>query len=96
MSALKPLGSHVLIRRSEATDTSAGGIILPEAAKEQPKEGTVLAIGAGKVVDDGSRSTFQVAEGDRVIFSSYAGTEVEHDGETLMLMDESDILAVVK
>ena len=96
MSAIKPLGSHVLIRRSDASEVSTGGIILPEAAKEQPKEGKVIAVGAGKVVDDGSRHSFQVSEGDRVIFSSYAGTEVEHEGETLMLMDESDILAIVK
>ena len=62
MSAIKPLGSHVLIRRSEAGDVSAGGIILPEAAKEQPKEGTVLAIGAGQVVDDGSSSLSKSAK----------------------------------
>jgi chaperonin GroES len=95
MSAIKPLGSHVLVKRATPAEVSAGGIVLPETAKDKPKEGKIVAIGAGKVLDDGSRSTFQVAEGDRVIFTSYAGTEVTHSGEDFIVMEESDILAVI-
>lgn len=95
MSQIKPLGSHILIKRSSAAEVSKGGIVLPENAKEKPKEGNVIALGAGKVLDDGSRGSFQVKKGNRVIFASYAGTEVKHAGETYLLMEESDILAVV-
>ena len=93
--AIKPVGDHVLVKRSEAADTSEGGIILPESAKEQPKEGTIIAIGNGKVLENGERSTFQVETGNKVIFSSYAGTEVKHEGEDYLLMTENDILAIV-
>jgi len=92
---IKPLGAHVLVKRSEAADTSAGGIVLPENAKEKPKEGVIVAIGNGKVLDDGERSVFQVKKGDRVIFASYAGTEVKHGGEDYLVMEESDIFAIV-
>lgn len=94
-SPIKPLGDHVLVKRSDAKSTSAGGIILPENAKEKPKEGVVVAVGNGKVLDDGSRSTFQVKAGDKVIFASYAGTEVKHGGEELMVMTENDIFAII-
>lgn len=93
--AIKPLGAHVLVKRASPAEVSKGGIVLPETAKDKPKEGKIIAVGNGKVLDDGSRSSFQVSKGDRVIFTSYAGTEVSHEGEDYIVMDESDILAVI-
>jgi chaperonin GroES len=95
MSDIKPLGAHVVVKRASPAEVSKGGIILPENAKEKPQEGKVVAIGNGKVLENGKRSAFTVKKGDRVIFTSYAGTEVEHGGEKLMVMEESDILAVI-
>ncbi len=92
---IRPLGEKVLIKRLEAEETTAGGIVLPETAKEKPKRGTVQAVGGGKVLDSGERSKLQTKKGDEVLFSSYAGTEVMVDGEELLIMDESDILAIV-
>ncbi len=92
---IKPLGDHVLVKRSDAAEVSKGGIILPESAKEKPQEGKVLAVGNGKVLDNGERSSFSVKAGDRVIFNSYGGTEVSHAGEDYLLMTENDILGVV-
>jgi len=92
---IRPLGEKVLIKRLEAEETTAGGIVLPETAKEKPKRGTVQAVGGGKVLDSGERSKLQIKKGDEVLFSSYAGTEVSVDGEELLIMDESDILAIV-
>ncbi|MBK9384198.1 MAG: co-chaperone GroES [Planctomycetes bacterium] len=93
---IKPLGDRVLIQRLEAEEKTSGGIVLPDSAKEKPKEGIVLALGPGKLLEDGKRSTFSVATGNRVIFSSYAGTEVKWQGEEYLLMSEEDILAVVE
>ncbi|MFQ3649413.1 MAG: co-chaperone GroES [Gemmataceae bacterium] len=90
-----PLNDKVLIKRLEATDKTAGGILLPDSAKEKPKQGKVLAVGQGRRLEDGKRAPFQVKVGDTVLFTSYAGTEVKIDGEELMLMTEEDILAVV-
>ena len=73
---ITPLGSHVLVKRASAAEKSKGGIVLPENAKDKPKEGTVISVGSGKVSDDGKRAKMQVKAGDRVLFSSYAGTEV--------------------
>jgi chaperonin GroES len=92
---LKPVGSHVIVQRSSAAETSKGGIIIPEKGKEKPKEGKILAVGNGKMMEDGKRQAMQVKAGDRVLFSSYAGTEVKIDGEELVVMEESDILAVI-
>ena len=92
---IRPLGEKVLIKRLEAEETTRGGIVLPDSAKEKPKRGTVLAVGDGKVLDDGSRAGFQVKKGDVVLFSSYGGTEINVDGEEYMLMDESDILSIL-
>jgi chaperonin GroES len=86
----------VLVKRLEAESMTKGGIVLPDSAKEKPKRGKIVSIGEGKLLDDGSRSTLQVKVGDVVIFTSYAGTEVKIDGEEYMIMDESDILAVVE
>ena len=90
-----PLNDKVLIKRLEATDVTAGGIILPDSAKEKPKQGKILAVGEGRRLEDGKRAPFQVKVGDTVLFTSYAGTEVKIDGEELMLMTEEDILAIV-
>ena len=92
----KPIGEKLLVKRFEAEGKTAGGIVLPEAAKEKPKEGTVIALGDGKLLDSGKRSKFQVKKGDRVVFSSYAGTEVKIGVEEYLLMSEEDILAVIE
>ena len=93
---VRPLGEKVLIRRLEAEEKTKGGIVLPDAAKEKPQKGTVLAVGDGRLLKDGKRAPFQVAKGDKVLFASYAGTEIKIGGEELMLMDESDILAILE
>ena len=93
---LKPLGDRVVVKRLEAEQKTKGGIVLPDTAKEKPKEGEVVAVGPGKVLDSGETQALQVKAGDRVIFSSYAGTEVTVGGEELLIMSESDVLAVVE
>jgi len=93
---IRPLGDKVLVKRVEAEEKTAGGIVLPDTAKEKPKRGTIRAVGGGKLLDSGERSKPQVKKGDEVIFTSYAGTEVKVNGEELLIMDESDILAVVE
>jgi chaperonin GroES len=92
---IEPLGDKIVVKRSEAEESTAGGIVLPSAAREKPQEGRVLSVGNGRMLEDGSRSQPQVAEGDRIIFSSYAGNEIEIDGSQLLIMNESDILAVI-
>lgn len=93
--AIRPLGDKVLVKRLEAESKTAGGIVLPDSAKEKPKRGTVLGVGEGKLLDNGERYPLQVKEGDVVLFSSYAGTEVKVSGEEMLIMDETDILAIV-
>ena len=92
---IRPLGEKVLIKRLEAEQKTKGGIVLPDTAKEKPQKGTVLAVGDGKLLDDGSRAKFQVKKGDRVLFASYGGTEITVEGQEYLLMDESDILAIL-
>jgi chaperonin GroES len=92
---IRPLGEKVLIRRLEAETTTKGGIVLPDNAKEKPQQGVVLAVGDGKQLKDGKRAHPQVKKGDRVLFASYAGTEIKISGEEYMLMDESDVLAIL-
>jgi len=94
--AIQPLGDKILVKRLEAAEITKGGIVLPDSAKEKPKEGKVVAVGPGKVLDDGKRGTLQVKKGDRVLFTSYAGTEIKVDGEEYLIMGEDDILAVVE
>jgi len=96
MAKLKPLGDRVVVERLEAESKTKGGIVLPDTAKEKPKEGKVIAIGDGRLLDDGSRSKPQVKVGDRVIFTSYAGSEVTVDEKELVVMREEDILAVIE
>lgn len=93
---IRPLNDKVLIKRIDAEAVTAGGIVLPDSAKEKPKRGRVQAIGDGKVLDTGERGSMQVKKGDEVLFTSYAGTEIKVDGEELIIMDESDILAVLE
>jgi chaperonin GroES len=93
---IRPLGDKVLVQRNEAEDITTGGIVLPDSAKEKPKRGTVMSVGSGRMLDTGKRQPLQVAQGDQVLFSSYAGTEVKVGGEELIIMDESDILAVLR
>ena len=92
---IRPLGEKVLIKRLKAEEKTKGGIVLPDTAKEKPQKGTILAVGDGKMLDDGTRGAFQVKKGDQVLFASYAGTEVKVADEEYMLMDESDILAIL-
>lgn len=92
---ITPLGDRVLLRRVEAEETTKGGIILPEAAKEKPREGIILAVGSGRLLDSGERASFSVKVKERVLFSSYAGTEVKVDGEEYVILGEDEILAVV-
>ena len=92
---LVPLNDKIVVERLEAEDKTAGGIILPDTAKEKPKQGVVRALGDGKLLENGKRASFQVKEGDRVLFTSYAGNEVTIDGKEYLIMSEDDILAVV-
>ncbi len=93
--SIRPLGEKVLVQRLKADDTTAGGIVLPDTAKEKPKRGTVLSVGDGRLLDTGKRHALQVKKGDQVLFTSYAGTEVKVEGDEMIIMDESDILAVL-
>jgi chaperonin GroES len=90
-----PLGDKVVIKRLDAEEVTAGGIVLPDTAREKPQEGRVLSVGDGRLLADGSRAQHQVSEGDRVLLSSYSGTEVVVDDQELLIMGESDILAVL-
>lgn len=91
---LRPLGDKVVVKPSEAESTSLGGIILPDAAKQKPQEGTVIAVGTGRILDNGSRHTLAVSVGDLVIYSKYGGTEFKLDGDTVMILDEDQIYAI--
>jgi chaperonin GroES len=90
-----PLNDKIVVKRLEAEDRTAGGIVLPDSAKEKPKQGKILSLGDGKLLDTGKRAAFQVKEGDKVLFTSYAGNEVNVDGEEYLIMSEEDILAVI-
>jgi chaperonin GroES len=91
---IKPLGDRVVIEAIAKEETTASGIVLPDTAKEKPQEGKVVAVGAG-ALKDGVRVPLEVQEGDRIIFSKYAGTEVKYEGRELLILRESDILAVL-
>ncbi len=93
---LQPLGDRVVVQRDESLETTAGGIVLPEAAKEKPARGKILAIGDGKLLGNGERGAFQVKKGDHVLFSSYAGETLTLDDQEFILMREDDILAVLE
>lgn len=93
---LQPLGDRVVVEREESEATTAGGIVLPDSAQDKPARGTVISIGSGRLLDDGSRSQMQVQKGDRVLFSSYAGETFKVGDDEYLLMREDDILAVIE
>lgn len=93
---LEPMGDKVVVEREVLSDVTAGGIVLPDSAKDKPSRGTIVAVGPGKVLDDGSRGELQVKVGDHVLFTSYAPETIEIDDQELLLMSESDILAVIE
>ena len=93
--SLKPLGSRVVIEPVEQEEITAGGIVLPETAKEKPQKGTILAIGPGDRDEDGDRIAMDVAVGDVVLYAKYAGTEIKVEGKKLLILKESDLLAIV-
>ena len=93
---IKPLQDRVIVKRQEEEEKTKGGIIIPDSAKEKPQEGTIIAVGPGKVANDGKTIAMTVKEGDLVLFSRYAGTEIKIDGEEHMIMREDDILGIVE
>jgi len=93
---IKPLADRVLLRLVEREERTKGGILLPDTAKEKPQMGKVLAVGSGRLLENGQRQPLDVKEGDTILFSKFAGTEIKVDGEELMLINERDILAVVE
>lgn len=95
MAQIKPLYDRVLIKRLQGEDTTKGGIIIPDNAKEKPLEGEVIAVGSGKTLEDGSVSEVSVKPGDRVLFAKYAETEIKLEGETHLLLREDDLLAFI-
>ena len=94
--SLQPLGDKVVVARDESLDTTAGGIFLPDSAKDKPSRGTIVAVGTGTLLDDGSRGEMQVKKGDRILFTSYAPETITIDEDEYLLMGESDILAVIE
>ncbi|GGK00778.1 10 kDa chaperonin [Lentibacillus kapialis] len=93
---IKPLGDRVVIELVEQEETTASGIVLPDSAQEKPQEGTVVAVGSGRATDQGEKVAVEVNEGDRVIYSKFAGTEVSYSGSDYLILRENDILAVVE
>jgi len=93
---IRPLADKVLVQRLEAETKTTGGIVLPDSAKEKPQRGKIVSVGEGKLLDDGTRKKMQVKKGNIVLFTSYAGTEVKIDGKEYLIMDESDIMAVIE
>jgi len=94
--SLQPLGDRVVLEREESESRTAGGIVLPDTAKDKPARGTVVSVGDGRLLDDGTRAPFQVKVGDRVVFSSYAGDEFKLCERKLLLLREEDILAIIE
>jgi chaperonin GroES len=93
---IKPLEDRIVIKRSEPETKTAGGIILTESAQEKPQQGTVLAVGPGRQLENGQRAALDVSVGDVIYFGKYAGTDIQLDGEDVIIMKESDVLAIVK
>jgi chaperonin GroES len=93
---IRPLADKVLVQRLEAETKTTGGIVLPDSAKEKPQRGKIASVGEGKQLDDGTRRKMQVKKGDTILFTSYAGTEIKIDGKEYLIMDESDIMAVIE
>ncbi|RLB27119.1 MAG: co-chaperone GroES [Deltaproteobacteria bacterium] len=93
---LRPLGDRVIVKRIEEEEKTKGGIIIPDTAKEKPIEGEIIAVGDGKLLDNGQKIPLEVKKGDRVLFGKYAGTEVKIEGEELLIMREDDVIAIVE
>ena len=94
-TTLKPLGDRVVVKPAPKEEITKSGIVLPDTAKEKPQEGTIVAVGPGRLDDDGKRVAMDVKQGDRVLFAKYAGTEMKIDDEELLILSEKDILAIV-
>ena len=92
---MKPINDRVVIKPAPAEEKTSGGIIIPDTAKEKPQRGKIVAVGQGKLLDDGSRRKMQLKKGDQVLFTSYAGTDIKVDGSEYLIMDESDVMAVI-
>ncbi len=90
-----PLGSRVVVKRLEALEKTPGGVVLPDASQEKPREGKVIEVGPGRWLDSGLRATMTIKVGDRIVFAAYGGTEIKVDGEELLILDESDCLAIL-
>ena len=93
---IRPLHDRVIVKRESEEEKTKGGIIIPDTAKEKPVEGKVIAVGAGKLMDDGKKQPLEVKKGDRVLFGKYAGTDIQIDGEEHLIMREDDIIAVIE
>jgi chaperonin GroES len=93
---LRPLGDRVVIKPTEREEMTKSGIVLPDTAKEKPQEGTIIAAGPGKILDDGKRETMDVKTGDKVLYAKYAGTEFKIEGDELLIVSQKDILAIVQ
>lgn len=93
---IRPLHDRVIIKRIEEEETTKGGIIIPDTAKEKPSEGKVIAVGNGKILDNGEVKALEVKKGDKVLFGKYAGTEIKIEGEEHLIMREDDIIAIVE
>jgi chaperonin GroES len=93
---IKPLGERVLVKPLEAEEKTAGGIILPDMAKEKPSKGEVIAVGKGKLLEDGTIKPLEVKQGDQILYGKYSGSEITHDGKDYLILREEEILAIVK
>ncbi|MBW1680899.1 MAG: co-chaperone GroES [Deltaproteobacteria bacterium] len=93
---VRPLHDRVIVKRIEEEETTKGGIIIPDTAKEKPVEGEIIAVGKGKVLEDGKTLPLEVKEGDRILFGKYAGTEIKIEGEEYLIMREDDVIAIVE
>ena len=93
--ALKPLGDRIVVKRLDAQDKTKSGLVLPDSAKEKPQEGKVIAVGSGRLLDDGAVKALEIRNGDRVLYGKYAGTEVSLEGEDYLILREEDVLAIV-
>jgi chaperonin GroES len=93
---LKPLGDKVVVQPTQREETTKSGIVLPDTAKEKPQEGTIVAVGTGRVLDNGERVKLEVSEGQKVLYAKYAGTEIKLEGDEYLILSEKDILAVVE
>jgi len=92
---VRPLHDRLLVRRIEEKEQKKGGIIIPDTAKEKPQEGEVVAVGSGKVLDDGTRQTLDVKAGDKILFGKYSGTDIKIDGEEMLILREDEVLAIL-